>query len=59
MTLLYEQIYRRKQDQYKRDGDLQSFNSFIAKAHEMQYAVATKAIPETEYNNWLNSQMAS
>lgn len=59
MTLLYEEIYRFKQEQYKLDGNLQEFNSFIAKAHDFQFAVATKKIPETEYTEWLNSQRAS
>lgn len=59
MTLLYEKIYRRKQEQYKLDGDLHAFNSFISKAHEFQFAVATKKISETEYARWLNAQMAS
>lgn len=59
MTLLYEEIYRSKQEQYKLDGDLQAFNSFIAKAHDFQFAVATKKITETEYTEWLNSQRVS
>ncbi len=59
MTLLYEEIYRSKQEQYKLDGDLQAFNSFIAKAHDFQFAVATKKITETEYNKWLDAQRNS
>lgn len=59
MVLLYEEIYRQKQEQYKLDGDLQAFNSFIAKAHDFQYGVMTKKISENEYAEWLNSQKAS
>lgn len=59
MALLYEEIYRQKQEQYKLDGDLQAFNSFIAKAHDFQFGVMTKQIPENEYKEWLNSQRAS
>ena len=58
MTLLYEEIYRQKQEQYKLDGDLQAFNSFIAKAHDFQFGVMTKQISENEYAAWLNSQRA-
>ncbi len=58
MTLLYEEIYRQKQEQYKLDGDLQAFNSFISKAHDFQYGVMTKQISENEYAAWLNSQKA-
>ncbi len=59
MTLLYEEIYRSKQEQYKLDGDLQAFNSFINRAHEFQFAVATKKIAETEYTDWLDAQRNS
>ncbi len=59
MALLYEEIYRSKQEQYKLDGDLQAFNSFIAKAHDFQFAVATKKISEAEYTEWLDAQRKS
>ena len=59
MILLYEKIYRQKQEQYKLDGDLQAFNKFISDAHDFQCAVMTKKIPETEYAAWLDAQCAS
>ncbi len=59
MTLLYEEIYRTKQEQYKHDGNLQALNSFISKAHDFQFAVATKKITETEYTEWLDAQRNS
>ena len=59
MTLLSEEIYHQKQEQYKLDGDLQAFNSFIAKAHDFQFGVMTKKISENEYAEWLNSQRNS
>jgi len=59
MILLYEKIYRQKQEQYKLDGDLQAFNKFISDAHVFQLAVITKKIPETEYAAWLDAQCAS
>ena len=59
MNLLYEQVYRKKQEQYKLDGDLPAFNSFIDKAHSFQYAVATKESPESEYVQWLQEQLRS
>ena len=59
MNLLYEMVYRKKQEQYKLDGDLQAFNSFIAKAHDFQYAIAAKKSSEKEYNEWLNEQLRS
>lgn len=59
MTLLYEEIYRQKQEQYKLDGDLHAFNSFIAKAHDFQFAIITKKASENEYAEWLNSQRIS
>ncbi|MDE6600513.1 MAG: hypothetical protein K2K34_10600 [Oscillospiraceae bacterium] len=59
MILLYEKIYRQKQEQYKLDGDLQAFNKFIAEAQDFQFAVMTKKIPEAEYTEWLNAQCAS
>lgn len=59
MILLYEKIYRQKQEQYKLDGDLQAFNKFIAEAQDFQFAVMTKKIPENEYTAWLNAQCAS
>ena len=59
MNLLYEEVYRKKQEQYKLDGDLLAFNSFIDKAHSFQYAVATKERPESEYVQWLEEQLCS
>ncbi len=59
MILLYEKIYRQKQEQYKLDGDLQAFNKFISDAHDFQFAVMTKKIPETEYAAWLDAPCAS
>lgn len=59
MILLYEKIYRQKQEQYKLDGDLQAFNKFISEAHDFQFAVMTKKISENEYAEWLNTQCAS
>lgn len=56
MNLLYEEVYRKKQEQYKRDGDLQAFNSFIAKAHDYQFAIAAKKPCEREYTEWLTEQ---
>lgn len=59
MYLLYEKAYRKKQEKYKLDGDLQSFNRFIAKAHEFQLAVAAKTVgSEGEYTRWLREQLA-
>lgn len=59
MYLLYEEAYRKKQEQYKLDGDLQSFNRFIAKAQDFQLAVAAKtAGSEGEYTRWLREQLA-
>ena len=55
MILLYEKIYKQKQEQYKLDGDLQAFNKFIAEAQDFQFAVMTKKIPENEYTEWLLS----
>ncbi|MBP1559808.1 MAG: hypothetical protein J6C96_00995 [Oscillospiraceae bacterium] len=57
--ILYEEVYRQKQEQYKLDGDLQAFNSFIAKAHELQFEVMTKKTSENEYNEWLMEQRKS
>ncbi|MCM1329426.1 MAG: hypothetical protein NC253_08305 [Ruminococcus sp.] len=60
MNLLYEEVYRKKQEQYKLDGDLISFNSFISKAQDFQLAVAAKAAgAEPEYACWLNEQLTS
>lgn len=59
MNLLYEEVYRMKQEQYKLDGDLQALNSFITKAHDFQFAVATKKSSEREYARWLQEQLAS
>ena len=59
MNLLYEEVYRKKQEQYKLDGDLPAFNSFIDEAHKFQYAVATKERPESEYAQWLQEQLCS
>ena len=59
MNLLYEQVYRKKQEQYKLDGDLPAFNSFIDKAHSFQYGVATKELTENEYIQWLQEQLVS
>ena len=59
MNLLYEQVYRKKQEQYKLDGDLLAFNSFIDKAHDFQIAVAAKKRSEKEYAEWLNEQLCS
>ena len=59
MNLLYEMVYRKKQEQYKLDGDLQAFNSFIATAHDFQFAVAAKKSSEKEYTKWLNEQLHS
>ena len=59
MSLLYEMVYRKKQEQYKQDGDLQAFNSFIAKAHDFQYDIAAKKRSEKEYTEWLNQQLQS
>ena len=44
MNLLYEMVYRKKQEQYKLDGDLQAFNSFISKAHDFHFAIAAKKL---------------
>ena len=60
MNLLYEEVYRKKQEQYKLDGDLQAFNGFISKAQDFQLAVAAKAAgSETEYTSWLSEQLSS
>lgn len=59
MNLLYEMVYHKKQEQYKLDGDLQAFNSFISKAHDFQFAIAAKKSSEKEYNEWLNEQLQS
>lgn len=59
MILLYEKIYRQKQEQYKLDGDLQAFNKFISEAHDFQFAVMTKKISEDKYAEWLNAQYLS
>lgn len=60
MNLLYEEVYRKKQEQYKLDGDLQAFNRFISKAQDFQLAVAAKAAgSENEYASWLNEQLLS
>ena len=60
MNLLYEDVYRKKQEQYKLDGDLQAFNGFISKAQDFQLAVAAKAAgSETEYTSWLSEQLLS
>lgn len=59
MNLLYEEVYRKKQEQYRQDGDLQAFNTFITKAHEFQFNVAVKKSPECEYCKWLNEQLCS
>lgn len=60
MNLLYEEVYRKKQEQYKLDGDLQAFNRFISKAQDFQLAVAVKtAGSENEYASWLNEQLSS
>lgn len=58
MNLLYEEVYRKKQEQYKLDGDLKAFNSFIDEAHSFQFAVATKKRPESEYTEWLKCQLS-
>ncbi len=60
MNLLYEEVYRKKQEQYKLDGDLQAFNGFITKAQDFQLAVAAKAAgSENEYTSWLSEQLLS
>lgn len=60
MNLLYEEVYRKKQEQYKLDGDLISFNTFISTAQDFQLAVAAKAAgSENEYTSWLNEQLTS
>lgn len=59
MSLLYEEVYRKKQEQYKLDGDLLAFNSFIDKAHDFQIAVAAKTRSENEYAEWLQEQLCS
>lgn len=59
MNLLYEMVYRKKQEQYKLDGDLQAFNSFISKAHDFQFEIAAKKSSEKEYREWLNEQLRS
>ena len=59
MNLLYEKVYRMKQEQYKLDGDLQSLNSFITKAHDFQFAIVTKKSSECEYAEWLNKQLCN
>ena len=60
MNLLYEEVYRKKQEQYKLDGDLQAFNGFISKAQDFQLAVAAKAAgSETEYTSGLCEQLSS
>ena len=59
MELLYEKIYRQKQEQYKLDGDISAFNSFIDKAHDLQSAVIRKECRESEYINWLQDQIRS
>lgn len=60
MNLLYEEVYRKKQEQYKLDGDLQAFNRFISKAQDFQLAVAAKAAgSENEYTSWLSEQLSS
>ncbi len=56
MNLLYEEVYRKKQEQYMLDGDLKAFNAFIDKAHSYQYAIATKSGSESEYIAWLKEQ---
>ena len=58
MNLLYEEVYRKKQEQYKLDGNLPAFNSFIDEAHNFQFAVATKERSESEYTEWLQKQLA-
>ena len=57
MNLLYDEVYRKKQEQYKLDGDLYAFNSFIDEAHNFQFAVATKERSESEYAAWLKEQL--
>ncbi len=57
MNLLYEEVYRKKQEQYKLDGDIHTFNSFIDKAHDFQFAVAKKERSESEYAEWLRKQL--
>lgn len=57
MSLLYEEVYRKKQEQYMSDGDLRAFNSFIDKAHSFQFDVATKERSEREYTAWLREQL--
>ena len=60
MNLLYEEVYRKKQEQYKLDGDIQAFNGFISKAQDFQLAVAVKAAgSESEYASWLSEQLMS
>ncbi len=57
MNLLYDEVYRKKQEQYKLDGDLHAFNSFIDEAHNFQFAVAIKERSESEYAEWLKKQL--
>lgn len=59
MNLLYEKVYRKKQEQYRQDGNLQELNTFITKAHEFQFNVAAKKSQEREYCKWLNEQLCS